>query len=390
MQALEGVRVLDLSRLLPGPYCTQILADLGAEVIKVEEPTLGDYMRWFPPLVGGVSAFYLMVNRNKKSITLNLKNPKGREAFMRLAKTADVIVEGFRPGVAKRLGVDYESVKSVNPRIIYCSITGYGQTGPYKDQAGHEINYLAYAGVLSLTGQRGGPPAIPGVQVADLAGALYAAISILAALRHRDRTGTGQYIDVSILDCVVSLLCLQAGFYFATGRPPLRGEFMLQGGVPCYNIYRTSDGKYIAVGAVEEQFWKNLCKALGLEEFTDYEYAVGKDREKVYQALAKKFESKTRDEWVEELKNVDCCCTPIYTLDEVFSDKHVLSRGILEEIEDERLGKIKVIGYPARLGSTPAVVRSSPPSLGEYTEEILASLGYTEREIEEMRREGAI
>ena len=390
MQALEGVRVLDLSRLLPGPYCTQILADLGAEVIKVEEPTLGDYMRWFPPLVGGVSAFYLMVNRNKKSITLNLKNPKGREAFMRLAKTADVIVEGFRPGVAKRLGVDYESVKSVNPRIIYCSITGYGQTGPYKDQAGHEINYLAYAGVLSLTGQRGGPPAIPGVQVADLAGALYAAISILAALRHRDRTGTGQYIDVSILDCVVSLLCLQAGFYFATGRPPLRGEFMLQGGVPCYNIYRTSDGKYIAVGAVEEQFWKNLCKALGLDEFTDYEYAVGKDREKVYQALAKKFESKTRDEWVEELKNVDCCCTPIYTLDEVFSDKHVLSRGILEEIEDERLGKIKVIGYPARLGSTPAVVRSSPPSLGEYTEEILASLGYTEREIEEMRREGAI
>jgi len=390
MQALEGVRVLDLSRLLPGPYCTQILADLGAEVIKVEEPTLGDYMRWFPPLVGGVSAFYLMVNRNKKSITLNLKNPKGREAFMRLAKTADVIVEGFRPGVAKRLGVDYESVKAVNPRIIYCSITGYGQTGPYKDQAGHEINYLAYAGVLSLTGQRGGPPAIPGVQVADLAGALYAAISILAALRHRDRTGTGQYIDVSILDCVVSLLCLQAGFYFATGRPPLRGEFMLQGGVPCYNIYRTSDGKYIAVGAVEEQFWKNLCKALGLEEFTDYEYAVGKDREKVYQALAKKFESKTRDEWVEELKNVDCCCTPIYTLDEVFSDKHVLSRGILEEIEDERLGKIKVIGYPARLGSTPAVVRSSPPSLGEYTEEILASLGYTEREIEEMRREGAI
>ena len=390
MQALEGVRVLDLSRLLPGPYCTQILADLGAEVIKVEEPTLGDYMRWFPPLVGGVSAFYLMVNRNKKSITLNLKNPKGREAFMRLAKAADVIVEGFRPGVAKRLGVDYESVKSVNPRIIYCSITGYGQTGPYKDQAGHEINYLAYAGVLSLTGQRGGPPAIPGVQVADLAGALYAAISILAALRHRDRTGTGQYIDVSILDCVVSLLCLQAGFYFATGRPPLRGEFMLQGGVPCYNIYRTSDGKYIAVGAVEEQFWKNLCKALGLEEFTDYEYAVGKDKEKVYQALAKKFESKTRDEWVEELKNVDCCCTPIYTLDEVFSDKHVLSRGILEEIEDEQLGKIKVIGYPARLGSTPAVVRSSPPSLGEHTEEILASLGYTEREIEEMRREGAI
>lgn len=391
MEPLKGLKVVDLTRLLPGAFCTLLLADMGADVIKVEEPTRGDYMRELPPKIDGESALFLAVNRNKKSITLNLKAERGREAFLRLAKTADVVVEGFRPGVAKRLGVDYESVRKVNESVIYCSITGYGQSGPYRGMPGHDINYAALAGALSLTGMRGGPPVILGVQVADLSGALFAALSILAALHHREKTGEGQYIDVSMTDCVISLLSMLIGAYFAEGKPPKRGETLLLGGLPCYNVYETGDGGYIAVGAPEERFWRKLCRALNLpREFEEWQYADGDARERIFSALREKFLTKGRDEWVEILCRADVPCAPVYTLDEVFVDPHIKARGLLVEVPHPRVGRVKQVRFPVNFSLTPTSIRSPPPLLGQHTEEILSSLGYTKEEIEEMRRNGVI
>ncbi len=384
---LEGIRVLDLTWLLP---YTTILADFGAEVIKVEEPTRGDYSRWMPPLIKSQGAYFLSVHRNKKSITLNLKTEKGKEIFYKLAEKSDVVIESFRPGVTKRLGVDYETIKKINPKIVYCSVSGYGQDGPYKDLPGHDINYIAIGGILGLTGQYGGPPIIPGIQIADLAGGcMLATISILIALIAREKTGEGQYIDVSMTDGAVSLLTHTSALYFAEGKPPERGGTNLTGYFPCYNVYEAKDGKYISIGCLEERFWRNLCKAIGKEEFAEHQWDTNK-REEIFSALKKIFKTKTRDEWFKELSKADVCVGPVYSLDEVFQDPQITHRKMAVEIEHPTIGKIKILGIPTKFSETPGKIRTPAPGFGEHTEEILKMLGYSQKEIEEFKKSGVI
>jgi len=390
MRTLDGIRVLDLTRLLPGDYCTLLLGDMGAEVIKVEEPRLGDYIRWLPPLIGSQSVFHLMLNRNKKSMKLNLRSEKSREIFYRLVERSDVVVEGFRPGVVKRLGIDYDSVNEANPHIVYCSMSGYGQDGPYRDRAGHDVNYIGYGGVLSLIGPTNGAPVIPSVQIADLTMALMAATAILAALLAREKMGRGQYIDLSFLDVVISLTVLPAASYFAEGKLPRPGRWWLNGGYPCYNVYETKDGKYITIGCVEERFWANLCRALGVVDFVKYQYAGDDKLKEMFEAIRSIFKSRSLDEWLRVLSKEDVPCGPVYELDEVFEDPQTLYRKMIVEVECPAVGKVKQLGTPLKFSETPCEIRSPPPRLGEHTEQILRWLGYGEGEILDMREKGVI
>jgi len=391
MRTLDGVRVLDLTRLLPGDYCTMILGDMGAEVIKVEEPGLGDYIRWVPPLINGQSVCHLMLNRNKKSMKLNLKSEKGKEVFFKLVERSDVIIECFRPGVVKKLGIDYESVGKVNQRIVYCSMSGYGQDGPYRDMPGHDVNYIGYGGVLGITGSSGGAPVIPGVQIADLTTGLMAVASILAALLAREKMGRGQYIDVSFLDVVASLIVLPAAFYVGEGKPPKRGEWLLNGGFPCYNVYETKDGKHITIGCLEEEFWANLCRALGVMDFVKYQYTSddAKLRE-MFQTVRKIFKTRTLNEWIALLSREDVPCGPVYDLDEVFRDPQILHRKMIIEVEYPGLGKIRQLSTPMKFSEAPCEIRNPAPSFGEHTEQILRWLGYSERDVLDMRGKGVI
>lgn len=391
MRTLEKVRVLDLTRLLPGDYCTMLLGDMGAEVIKVEEPGLGDYIRWMPPLINGQGVSHLMLNRNKKSLKLNLKSEKGKEVFYRLVEKSDVVIECFRPGVVKRLGIDYESVSKVNQRIVYCSMSGYGQDGPYRDLPGHDVNYIGYGGVLGITGQSGGAPVMPGVQIADLTTGLMTVTAILAALLARERMGKGQYIDVSFLDAVASLIVLPAAFYVGDGKSPKRGGWLLNGGFPCYNVYEVKDGKYITIGCLEEEFWANLCKALGVTDFIGHQYTTDDTKLKeMFHTLKKIFKTRTLKEWIKFLSKEDVPCGPVYDMDEVFKDPQILHRKMVVEVEYPSVGKIKQLGMPMKFSGTPCEIRNPPPSFGEHTEEILKWLGYAEKEILNMHQEGAI
>ncbi|MEW6276741.1 MAG: CaiB/BaiF CoA-transferase family protein [Bacillota bacterium] len=387
---LEGIKVLDLTRLLPGPFCSLLLADFGAEVIKVEQPGPGDYIRWFPPLVEDTSGIFLLLNRNKKSLTLNLRMEKGREIFYRLVQEADVVLEGFRPGVAKKLAIDYEAVQKINPRVVYCSISGYGQDGPYVDQPGHDINYLGYAGVLGITGRAGELPAVPGVQIADIGGgALMAAIGILLALMARQHTGRGQFVDIAMLDGVISWLPVVAGTYFGDGIVPGPGETRLTGKYACYDVYRTRDGRYVSLGALEPHFWEKLCCYFGKEEYSKWQFTDEKQDE-LRGFLRKQFLSRDRDEWVEIFREIDTCGGPVYNLAEVFADPQVLHRRMVFEMAHPRLGKIKQLGFSIKLSATPARVRQAPPDLGEHTEEILKGLGYSPADLAALRKDGII
>lgn len=389
--ALAGVTVLDLSRLLPGPYCSMMLADLGASVIKIEEPGKGDYLREFPPRVNREGAMYLAVNRNKRSMTLNLKSTTGREILRKLVKSSDVLLEGFRPGVMDKLGLGYSDLEKENPGLVYCSISGYGQEGPMRQKAGHDINYLALAGILGFTGTRDGALAIPGVQIADIGGgAMLAAFSILAALWARQKTGVGQYIDVAMMDGVISWLSMFAGKYFVDGVNPGPGETMLNGGIPCYNLYGTKDGRYMALGALELRFWTTFCSALGREDFIPKQFATGDEGREVIKQLEVIFASKTKDEWVEFFKGVDCCCEPVNNFREVFEHPQVKQRNLVLEVEHPTEGKISQIGFPAKFSKTPAEIRLAPPSLGQHTSEILTQLGYSEQEISRLAEEKVI
>ncbi len=385
MQPLEGIRVIDLTRLLP---FTSWLADMGAEVIKVEEPEVGDYSRWFPPTINGQGAYFMLVHRNKKSLTLNLKSDKGKEVFRKLVRVSDVVIESFRPGVSERLGVDYKSVKEVNPKIVYCSVSGYGQTGPYRNFPGHDINYIALGGVLALTGRKGEPPVVPGTQIADLGSCLLATVAILSALIFRSKTGEGQYIDISMTDTAISWMTIPSAFYFA-GFEVERGELPVLGGFPCYGVYETKDGKYISVGCLEEHFWVKLCKVLGREEYGGYQWDMEK-RDEIFNSFREIFKTKTRDEWFSILAKEDICVAPVYSLQEVFSDSHVLEREMVLETEHPRLGKIKQIGFPVKFSKTPCEFRRFAPLLGEHTVEILKQLGYRTEEIDEMKKSGVI
>lgn len=393
--ALEGITILDLSRYGPGHYATMLLADLGADVIKVEQP--GERLRAaFAQSRHGTQdeeriAAYNAQNRNKRSLYLNLKVGGAREVFYQLCRRADVLFEGNRPGVAKRLGIDYQTISRVNPRMVYCSLSGYGQEGPYKLVSGHDLDYIAVAGALGITGEPGRRPTFPANLLADYAGGgMHAALGILAALMARGRTGRGQYVDIAMTDGVLSLMNAELSRYFSTGQVPQRGETTLTGSSPVYNVYETKDGKYIAIASLEPWFWENLCRALGHEEFIPYEFARGEKREEVFSAFRKVFATRTRDEWFEYLKDKDVCVAPVYTLDEVCSDPQVLHREMVVEVEHPKFGKVKQLGISVKLSETPGGVRRFAPFPGQHTREILLSLGYTEEAIEKLRKEGAI
>lgn len=387
---LEGMRVLDLTRLLPGPFCTLLLADLGADVIKVEDPALGDYLRWGPPIASsGMSAHFHTINRNKRSIGLDLKQREGRELLMELAGWADVLIEQFRPGVMERLGLDYDTVKEVHPSIVYCSLTGYGQDGPYRDVAGHDINYLGYAGVLGLTGAAGGPPVISGVQIADLgAGGMFAALSILAGYIHMKSTGEGQHIDVSMLDGSISWLTVNTGELFTGGLAPERGTQLLQGATPCYNVYEAKDG-YLAVGALEGKFWARLCELLGRPEYADMQFSIEKFDE-IFAWLKETFATRTRAEWMDVFGREDACVSPVLSLSEMAADPQVVHREMIIEVDDDKLGRSRTIGIPVKFSRTPGRIRRSAPSLGEHTAEVLTMLGCRADEVERLKNKGVI
>lgn len=392
-RAFAGIRILDLSRLLPGAYCSLLFADLGAEVIKVEEPGLGDYARATRPYWGesGIGTYFLLLNRNKKSLSLNLKAAAGKEVFRRLVRTADVVLESFRPGVMERLGLGWEALRALNPRLVYCAISGYGQDGPYRDLVGHDINYMGYAGALSVTGPRGGAPLMPGVQVADLGGgSLLAAFGIAAALHHRRESGEGQFVDASMTDGVVSWLAPYLGPFFATGEVPGRGEERLNGGWACYQVFEAADGRHLTIGALEPKFWANLCRLLGREDLVSLQYAEGKTRDRVEAELRAIFRTRPRDEWVRLLHTADVCAGPVLTMDEVVRDPQLVHRGLFQEVRHPALGPVPQVGFPVRLSATPGRVEAPPPELGGHTDELLKELGYDAEAVAALRRDGVV
>lgn len=377
--ALDGITVLDISRLLPGPFCSMILADHGARVIRVED-------RRFE----AEAEFTSIINRNKEHITLNLKAEEGKEIFFKLAENADVILEGFRPGVVADLGIDYDSIRRINPAIIYCSITGYGQTGPCRNEAGHDINYLAVTGVLDLVGEKGKPPAIPGVQIADIAGGAHnAAIGILLALFKREKSGKGQFIDISMADGAFSMNILNLHLMNMTGVSPERSDSVLSHRYACYNTYETADGKYIAVGALENRFWENLCDVMNAPRYAGLQFDE-KRREEIIDFMRTTFLSHSLSEWERRFKNRDVCCTPVKSLEEAMDDSLMMERGMTPEITGRDGKPSKTIGTPVRLGRTPGRPHRPPPSFGQHTASVLAELGYDTKTITDLRNKKVI
>lgn len=380
--ALAGIRVLDLSRLLPGPYLTMILGDMGADVVKIEAPHVGDYLRPMPPAKGGMSGRFLAVNRNKRSLVLDLKSEPQKRALLRMAERADVLVESFRPGVMDRLGLGYETLAARNPGIVVCSISGYGQTGPYRERAGHDINYVGLSGVLAMGGQRGGSPAMPGIQIADIAGgALWSATGILGALVGRARTGKGAHIDISMTEGALALLASEIGNLDCDlPEPPSRGNQTLNGGLACYRVYRTRDDKYLSVGPLEPKFWIALNRALGRRGSMGELAAPPARQDAIAEELAAIFAQKTRAEWLAILAEHDCCCEPVLEMDELAEHPLHQARQVFFEIEDPSdpsIGRVRQVRTP--VGAPRA--RYFPPRLGEHGREVLAEYGFSDDEI---------
>ncbi len=379
---LAGVRVLDLTRLLPGGYCTLLLADLGADVVKIEEPGRGDYIRAVPPMVNGLGAAHLALNRGKRSVALDLKAPGGAEVLGRLAEGADALVESFRPGVLERLGAGWEALSRRNPRLVYCAVTGYGQDGPYRDRAGHDINYIGYAGILEATGVPGGPPVLPAVQIGDLAGGMAAALGVVAALGQVARVGRGRLIDVSMLDVSVSWAALLSSWYMATGEVPRRGRAALTGALACYRPYRCADGRFVAVGALEPRFWRALCRAIGVEDLVEAHLDPGRQEEAAGR-LEQVFGSRPRDEWVERLVGLEACVGPVNDVAEALDDPQVRARGMVAEVGGRAVGP----GPAIRMGERGPAMRPAP-ALGEHTDEVLAEAGLAATEVAALRDSG--
>jgi len=375
---LSGIRVLDLTRLLPGPMATLHLADMGADVIKIEDTEAGDYAR-------AMSFLFRLVNRNKRAIRLDLKRPQGREVFLRLAKVAEVLVEGFRPGVMAKLGLGYDAVTAINPRIVYCSITGYGQDGPYADRAGHDINYLGYAGVGDQIGTQEAP-VVPNFQIADLlGGALTPAMGILAALIDARSCGRGRHVDVAMTDAVLAHAILPLLAFLEQGRAPGRGTGMLDGGLPCYNLYRTRDGRYMAVGALERKFWETLCDILGCAEFKGKHIVYGEEARPVKERLAAIFAGRTQREWSELFARADCCVSPVLRMDETLANEQVRSRGMVVA-----QGGLTQFAPPAKFSEFEFAISRPAPEPGEHTDEILREAGYDTAQIDTLRGSGVI
>lgn len=389
---LVGIKVLDLSRLLPGPFCTQLLADLGAEVIKVEAPGEGDGSRHQRTAIRGYGSSFLMLNRGKKSIALNLKSKAGVEIFRRLAGKADLIVESFRPGVVDRLGIGYNALKRDNRKLIYCSLTGFGQDGPYAQRPGHDINYLSYSGLAGLTGPRGGAPLPPGLQVADIAaGALFAAFALMTALYHRERTGRGQYIDVAMLDGLFAVGQSVFGEYFSTGQLPGPGAMRLAGGYPVYGIYETKDKKYFALGALEEKFFFTFCERAGREDLKKlHRFSTDKERDKLEKELKALFKQKTRDEWTELVAALDTCGSPVLDFEEAMNDPQVRHRRLFFSGLHPQDGELPQVAFPVKFSDAEPIPPSAAPRLGQHTEEVLMSVGYNRAEIERFKKDKVI
>ncbi len=387
---LDGLLVLDFTRLLPGPFATQLLANLGADVIKIEDPGLGDYMRTVPPSIQGTSYAYLMVNRGKRSLSVDLKTKEGREILYKLVPRADIVIEEFRPHVMRELGMDYETLVERNPKLIFCSFNGYGQTGPWKDAPGHDITFEAHAGILGVGGEYGGRPAIPGVPMADLASGFNAAMSVLAALRTRDKTGKGEFIDVSIFDTAVSLMVLNLALYLATGEEPIAGETLLTGTFPFYNLYEASDGGWLAVAVVEPKFWLKLCEVLGLPEIKDAQFADEKEKARVAEALRSRFRSKPKAEWESIFAAANLPIVGVKTVADVVRDPQVKARELLPVVDIPGMWKMQVLAHPAKHSVSTTRNPTRAPAKGEDTEAILGSLGYTPEQIEALAKKGII
>jgi len=380
------MRVLDLSQLLPGPYCTRILSDFGAEVIKIERPGQGDWLRYAPPLVDGQGALFLALNRGKKSLSLDLKSAQGRAVFMRLAQSADALLEGFRPGVMERLGLGYEALAQINPRLVYCALTGYGPSGPYRQRAGHDLNYIALAGLLdpSRTAQAA-PPQIPGTQIADLTGALWTAIGMLLALLERERTGRGQRVDCSFLGAALACLPLAVASHRDTGTVRQDAGSQpgvdLDGSMVCYHVYESQDGGYVTLGALEPKFWAAFCQAVGREHLLGQQFAPALPGQPAYDELCTLFKSRPRQEWARALGEVDACCEPVYNVEEALASAPVQALGMLTGA-----GLLP----PVRLSAQDKRPASAAPTQGQHNAALLAELGYDERKVDELRQQGVL
>ncbi len=391
MGALDGIKVLELARVMPGEYCTMLLADMGAEITKIEAPVA----REDPPR----SAFDY-VNRNKRSLTLGLKAPEGQEVFRRLAATADVIVEGFRPGVTRRLGADYETIRALNPRIVYCSLSGFGQDGPYRDLPAHDLNFIGLAGVLGLIGEPGGRPVIPLNLVADYGGAsLHGALGIALALFARERTGRGQHVDVAYLDAAISLLAATPNLrhLFSEGRVSQRGEGSLSGSYPYYAIYGTRNGQLLTIACTEPWLWRNFCEAIGRPDLARYARvpehftrAANTEERAARAEIEAILRTRDRDDWYERLVRADVCVGKVYEPAEVAGDPQVLHRRMVLHVEDAAGAKGREFGVALKLSDTPGAVRRLAPRSGEHSAEILAEAGIDEARFGELRQRGIV
>lgn len=391
LQPLDGVRILDLTRLLPGPYATQLLGDLGAEVVKIEEPTVGDYYRDERPSVDADSWIFAMLNRNKKSVALDLKDDRGVAAFIELAETADAVVEGFRPGVVDRLGIDHETVRGVNDSIVYCSLTGYGQTGRYARWPGHDINYIGIGGLLDMTGDPDEAPVLPGLPVADLAGGMATALATMIGLFQAATTGEGAYFDLAMTDVMVSWMTLYAPYVFdRAAQPPDRGGTLPAGKYPCYGVYQTADGEYITLGALEYKFWEAACEALGLDEYAnpDDHFPAEDDRlEEVREAVADRFAARTRAEWLDRIDPEEIPVAPVNDVTEVWTDPQVTHREMVTSMPTDD-GPIPTVDTPIRPAGHEATVRAGSPGLGEHSREVLAELSVDEVDLDALFADG--
>ncbi|GAB6152078.1 CaiB/BaiF CoA-transferase family protein [Desulfosporosinus burensis] len=385
-QLLTGVRILDLTRLLPGGYASQLLADLGADVLKVEDPWQGDYLRWMKPYLPGTkdSALYWSLNRNKKSLKLNLKSSAGRQAFFRLLTKYDIVLEGFRPGVMDSLGLGYKELQKINPAVILCSISGYGQDGPYSRRSGHDINYMALSGALGLTGQAGGVPVSPAVQVADIGGgALMAVTGILSAYIARQHTGRGQYIDVSMLDGVVSWMAMLYAQKAAESFTLKRGEGMLNGGEVCYAVYETRDARFMSLGALEPKFWQAFCQAVDRPDLAGQQFS---HEPRVLSEVEKIFKSRTQEEWTAFFKDKDVCCEPILELSEARQHPQVQARHLFTPLSHPESEAVETVRNPLKFPDQEELPDQIPPGFGEQTREVLREVGFSEEEIKEFEQ----
>ena len=396
-QPLKGFRILDLTRLIPGPFCTMILGDLGADVIKVEEPFSGDYERQIQPSIGPMAYRFLLLNRNKRSLALNLKQKKGKEIFLELVRKSDCLVEGFRPGTMAGLGLDFKTLKDLNPGIVYCSMSSFGHTGPYRDKVAHDLNILAASGILHMTGSPDGPPVIPAVPIIDIVTALYATIAILSALMVKRETGVGQHLDISMFDSAFSLLFDAARYVWKEEREPMRGDERLSGGLANYNIYETKDEKLLAVGALETKYKRRLFERLGMEDLLENEeemtttgVSIDKER-KVKERMRRLIVEKTLKEWHEILDSADCLYSPVKTVSEALRDEHAIHREMIAEGYHPLCGPYKHLGSALKLSETPVDIQRIPaPALGQHTFPILEELGLDTHSIEELQKNGVV